>query len=110
MRAVLREDAPWAKAGHEVAFGQLQGRATAPPDERVPPLGSLPVDGLQFDVWRAPTDNDEGYHGPEQNAPAWRALGLDRMHHRVLSRSRRPTPAAIMRTRVAAAAPTPPCA
>ena len=24
---------------------------------------------LRLDVWRAPTDNDEGYHGPEQNAP-----------------------------------------
>jgi beta-galactosidase len=46
-------------------------------------------------VWRAPTDNDEGYHGPEQNAPRWRALGLDRMRHRALGGGRfRVAPAA----------------
>jgi beta-galactosidase len=46
-------------------------------------LGGLALEGLRLDVWRAPTDNDEGDHGPQQLAPLWRAHGLDRMRHRV---------------------------
>jgi beta-galactosidase len=36
-------------------------------------------------VWRAPIDNDHGWHGPEQLEPAWRAAGLHRMTERVLA-------------------------
>ena len=48
-------------------------------------LGDLELVGPRLDVWRAPTDNDEGYHGPEQLAALWRAHGVDRMRHRTLS-------------------------
>lgn len=40
-------------------------------------LAGLPVSGPRLDVWRAPTENDTA--GP---ARSWRALGLDRVHHR----------------------------
>jgi beta-galactosidase len=84
--ASLAADTNWAKAGHEVAWGQV--RAADPPTangyhEGVSPvinadgsitlgpatftargqlvsLGDMPVEGGQLDVWRAPTDNDSG--------------------------------------------------
>jgi beta-galactosidase len=46
-------------------------------------LGELAVEGPRLDLWRAPTDNDEGYHGDESLAPVWRRLGLQRLRHRV---------------------------
>jgi beta-galactosidase len=48
-------------------------------------FGSLDLQGPRLDVWRAPTDNDEGYHGPDQLADLWRSHGLDRMRHRTIS-------------------------
>jgi beta-galactosidase len=45
-------------------------------------LGSLAVDGPRLDVWRAPTDNDS--RGRSPIAQQWRALGLDRMTHRLV--------------------------
>jgi beta-galactosidase len=110
VRAVLAADEPWAPAGHEVAWGQLQltpapGPAAAGGGEAVAAggalslgpgrfdavtgvlsrLGDLALDGPRLDVWRAPTDNDTGTHGPEQLEAAWRALGLHRVRHRVLA-------------------------
>ena len=120
VRAVLASDEPWAPAGHEVAWGQCELAAAPPPaaasPRGLPPgtagefaggvlrrLESLALIGPRLDVWRAPTDNDEGYHGPEQLARAWREHGLHRMHHRTLEL--RETPGAlVLRTRVAAAA------
>jgi beta-galactosidase len=111
VRAVLAAAEPWAPAGHEVAWGQIPvnpgddrapGRAaTAAPaaagdDIALGPavfdrgtgvlrrLGDLALAGPRLDLWRAPTDNDEGYHGPEQNARLWRAAGLDRLRHRTV--------------------------
>jgi beta-galactosidase len=66
-------------------------------------LGALELVGPRLDVWRAPTDNDEGYHGPVQLGPLWRAQGLDRMRHRTLS-VRREGETLVVRTRVAPAA------
>src|SRR6185436_10009850 len=66
-------------------------------------FGGLGLIGPRLDVWRAPTDNDEGYHGPEQLAPVWRAQGLDRMRHRTIS-VERSGDAFVVRTRVAPAA------
>ena len=66
-------------------------------------LGALALIGPRLDVWRAPTDNDEGYHGPEQLAPLWRAHGLDRMRHRTLA-VELDGDALVVRTRVAPAA------
>ena len=100
MRALLAADAPWAPAGHEVAFGQLPVAAAAPRPAagaaprragarialgpgvfdaatgRLVRLGALELDGPRLDVWRAPIDHDAGAHGPEQLAAAWRAAGL----------------------------------
>jgi beta-galactosidase len=111
VRAVLAADAPWAPAGHEVAWGQLliggpaaasatgSGEAAADGDGvltlgpgRFDPatgvlrrLGDLELDGPRLDVWRAPTDNDTGMHGPVQLEAAWRRHGLHRARHRVIA-------------------------
>ena len=120
VRAVLAADEPWGLAGHEVAWGQSLIRAgSASPvvkgsdpfgdadfDPRTGVLrrfGGLELIGPRLDVWRAPTDNDEGYHGPEQLGPVWRAHGLDRMRHRTIS-VERSGDAFVVRTRVAPAA------
>ncbi|GAA2345274.1 glycoside hydrolase family 2 TIM barrel-domain containing protein [Dactylosporangium salmoneum] len=44
-------------------------------------LGELEVAGPRLDVWRAPIDNDR--LGPDPLERRWRALGLDRMTHRL---------------------------
>ena len=120
VRAVLAADEPWAPAGHEVAWGQsLVHAGSASPASRGPipsgdadfdprtgvlrRFGGLELIGPRLDVWRAPTDNDEGYHGPEQLGPVWRAHGLDRMRHRTIS-VERSGDAFVVRTRVAPAA------
>jgi beta-galactosidase len=119
VRAVLAADAPWAHAGHEVAWGQIElrapgaarpGREIALEDAVFDPqtgvlrrIGDLPLIGPRLDVWRAPTDNDEGYHGPEQLAPRWRRIGLDRMRHRTIAVAR-DGDRLVVRTRVAPAA------
>lgn len=131
--AVLAADTPWADAGHEVAWGQLPAPALPLPDPphrvRATPrrgegnvivlgpgtfdatTGTLRyLDGVQLtgpllDVWRAPTDNDEGpawLPGPH-TAEKWRRLGLHRMRHRVDAVE--PGPGAlVVRTRIAPAA------
>ena len=100
VRAVLAQDAPWAPAGHEVAVSQHL--VSSPPprtprggdlsrglfDERTGLLthvGATRVDGPRLDLWRAPTDNDHGTFGPPVEA-GWRAMGLDRLTHRVIDR------------------------
>ena len=111
VQAVLAADTDWAPAGHEVAWGQIPvspGQPLPPPRRHASPvvdenglrlgpgafdpisgrlraLGSLEVEGLRLDVWRAPTDNDRG--APEDGgglAAQWRDLGLHRMRHRVI--------------------------
>ncbi|WP_327372937.1 DUF4981 domain-containing protein [Streptomyces sp. NBC_01216] len=109
VRAELAADVPWASAGHEVAWGQSRvsepvpptpargaradgtgGRITLGPaafDARTgEPLtiGGIPVTGLRLDVWRAPTDNDNGSarRPDERYGPLWRELGLHRVRHR----------------------------
>ena len=67
-------------------------------------LGDLELIGPRLDVWRAPTDNDEGYHGPEQLAALWRTHGLDRMRHRTRLGRGSSGDTLLVRTRVAAAA------
>ncbi|MFI1978304.1 glycoside hydrolase family 2 TIM barrel-domain containing protein [Streptomyces wedmorensis] len=111
VRASLAHDTLWAPAGHEVAWGQIPVTPAAPaPREarRVRParasglitlgpgvfdartgepvaVGPVPVTGLRLDVWRAPTDNDEGapWQPDERHGPVWRELGLHRMRHRL---------------------------
>ncbi|HKN98099.1 MAG TPA: beta-galactosidase, partial [Pseudonocardiaceae bacterium] len=99
---------PWADAGHEIAWGQAPlvepparvvpatartsdgGRRLGPGefDEcgRLVALAGIAVTGPRLDLWRAPTDNDEGYHGAgETVAQEWRRVGLHRLRHRVVS-------------------------
>ncbi|SED85766.1 beta-galactosidase [Streptomyces misionensis] len=110
VRAALAADAPWADRGHVVAWGQFPAsertaphvRATARPrtgdgvltlgpgtfDARSGALvavGDVAVDGLRLDVWRAPTDNDEGaaWQSEPRCGPLWRGIGLHRMRHRL---------------------------
>ncbi|KUJ69646.1 beta-galactosidase [Streptomyces albus subsp. albus] len=112
VRARLAEDTAWAPAGHLVAWAQWEhpGRpahAPEPGPAAVPrrtgraivlgpgtfdaatgtltSLDGLPVDGPRLDVWRAPTDNDNGadWQPDERYGLIWRAIGLHRMRHRV---------------------------
>ncbi|MFB7245800.1 glycoside hydrolase family 2 TIM barrel-domain containing protein [Streptomyces populi] len=109
VRAVLADDTVWAPRGHVVAWTQLSVAEPAPPSvtasappvpgERVITLGpgtfdartgallavgGVEVTGPRLDVWRAPTDNDNGAHwqSDARHGPLWRALGLHRMRHR----------------------------
>lgn len=129
VRAVLRDDTPWAPAGHEVAWGEVllepppavrpleltasprkvpDGVALGPGlfDERtgrLRRLGPLTLDGPLLDCWRAPTSNDLGGSGDRQLAGRWRALGLHRLRHRVVELSVQ-ADALVLVTRVAPAA------
>ncbi|QES44513.1 beta-galactosidase [Streptomyces venezuelae] len=112
VRASLADDTTWAPKGHLVAWAQLPveygmilpvpGGATPTTDAggRHITLGAATFDartgtlvafhdreitGPRLDVWRAPTDNDNGMPWrPEPSvADRWRALGLHRMQHRI---------------------------
>jgi beta-galactosidase len=105
IRATLADDAAWAPAGHEIAWGQAVLRSATPPVPATgtPPrhsggrislgaatfdartgsllrLGDLDIDGPTVELWRAPTDNDIGA-GLDRD---WRAIGLHRLHQRVV--------------------------
>ena len=117
VRAVLAKDEPWAPAGHEIAWAQRvpepvpvrrPTRASRPDPALFDPrtgrlnrIGNLPVTGPRLDLWRAPTDNDRLGHDPV--ADAWRRIGLDRLHHRLLGIDTE-ADAVVVRTRVAPAA------
>ncbi|MGW1210146.1 glycoside hydrolase family 2 TIM barrel-domain containing protein [Streptomyces sp. NPDC002499] len=130
VRAVLAEDTLWAPKGHEVAWGQVAvatrplpavaasdapvvgerlitlGPATF--DARTGDLrtiGGVHVTGLRLDVWRAPTDNDDGaeWQSDTRYGLLWRKFGLHRMRHR-LDAVEVGEDALTVRTRVAPAA------
>ncbi|WP_105968872.1 glycoside hydrolase family 2 TIM barrel-domain containing protein [Streptomyces geranii] len=130
VRALLADATAWGKKDHEVAWGQLpvSGRvpasvaATDRPtasekliylgpasfDARTGALrtiGSRDVRDLRLDVWRAPTDNDDGaaWQPDERYGMLWRKLGLHRMRHRLDSVESGDN-ALTVRTRVAPAA------
>ncbi|MEV0319293.1 glycoside hydrolase family 2 TIM barrel-domain containing protein [Streptomyces sp. NPDC050658] len=49
-------------------------------------LGGVPLPGTpRLDVWRAPTDNDDGasWQSDRRHGVLWRELGLDRIQHRL---------------------------
>ncbi|MEU0832120.1 glycoside hydrolase family 2 TIM barrel-domain containing protein [Streptomyces sp. NPDC005969] len=110
VRAVLAEDAAWAGRGHVVAWGQQAVGAVVPAATAVGSrpeaadgviilgcgvfdaatgalvrLGEVPVEAPRLDVWRAPTDNDNGaaWQPDERYGLRWRELGLHRMRHRI---------------------------
>jgi beta-galactosidase len=133
--AVLAEDTAWAAAGHAIASAQAAVPAAVPSihrtrvgrrrtsDERLDPagtfaiggatfadgalvaLGSTPVSGPRLELWRAPTDNDDGAHmgsydvsdpmeGRGLGVPGLsyalqgRAAGLDRLSARLVDMRR----------------------
>ncbi|MGN9912842.1 glycoside hydrolase family 2 TIM barrel-domain containing protein [Phytohabitans sp. LJ34] len=96
VRAVLAAGTAWAPAGHVVAWGQAPvvppARAFRPAgafrgvrfdDGQLVRLGDLDLSGPVLDVWRAPIENDRGQGFRNDVTRAWRAVGLDRMLHRV---------------------------
>ncbi|MFI5801441.1 glycoside hydrolase family 2 TIM barrel-domain containing protein [Streptomyces sp. NPDC051561] len=114
VRALLAEPTAWAPAEHLVAWGQFSTPAApAPPPapsgspgvrprregDRITlgpatfdaptgaphSLGRTPLGALRLDLWRAPTDNDNGapWQPDTRYGPLWRDLGLHRMQHRV---------------------------
>ncbi|MEV1078125.1 glycoside hydrolase family 2 TIM barrel-domain containing protein [Streptomyces sp. NPDC050211] len=130
VRALLAEDTAWGKKDHEVAWAQLPvaGRSlpsvvasdTPSASERLiyvgpasfdvrtgalKTIGRLDVTDLRLDVWRAPTDNDEGasWQDDVRWAHMWRKYGLHRMRHR-LDGVELNDDALTVRTRVAPAA------
>ncbi|MFH8932806.1 glycoside hydrolase family 2 TIM barrel-domain containing protein [Streptomyces griseosporeus] len=130
VRAVLAADTAWAPRGHVVAWGQFPVTARQAPavaatarpvrgadritlgpaafDARTGALlsiGAVAVRGLRLDVWRAPTDNDDGasWQDDVRHGPLWRRLGLHRMRHR-LDAVETAGDALTVRTRVAPAA------
>ena len=68
-------------------------------------IGGVDVTGLRLDVWRAPTDNDDGaaWQTDDRYGVLWRKLGLHRMRHR-LDAVELGEDALTVRTRVAPAA------
>ncbi|WP_030160046.1 glycoside hydrolase family 2 TIM barrel-domain containing protein [Glycomyces sp. NRRL B-16210] len=110
VRAVLAEDAPWAGAGHGIAWGQARlasaeraaptGSTAAPTAldrgwrlgdaafdalGRLTSLGGLELDGPRLDLWRAPTDNDlRSWHTPLADRWKSRNAALHRLEHKVL--------------------------
>ncbi|MFF9281642.1 glycoside hydrolase family 2 TIM barrel-domain containing protein [Streptomyces griseosporeus] len=130
VRAVLAADTAWAPRGHLVAWGQFPVTARQAPavaatarpvrgadritlgpaafDARTGALlsiGAVAVRDLRLDVWRAPTDNDNGasWQDDVRHGPLWRRLGLHRMRHR-LDAVEPSGDALTVRTRVAPAA------
>jgi beta-galactosidase len=138
--AALAADTSWAETGHIVATSQLDASTAlpvhAPPhpptwedaegtvrlgtaefhDGRLLRIGGRRVTGPRLELFRAPTDNDNGASDVDplisdrsltgvSSATQWRALGLDRLTHRVLQV--REAPGALQTlTRVSSAANT----
>ncbi|MDO0937580.1 glycoside hydrolase family 2 TIM barrel-domain containing protein [Streptomyces sp. DG2A-72] len=110
VRALLAQETAWAPKGHVVAWAQLpvterlkpsvtasespavsEGTVHLGPasfDARTGALrtiGGVDVTGLRLDVWRAPTDNDDGapWQSDVRFGVLWRKYGLHRMRHRL---------------------------
>jgi beta-galactosidase len=130
VRAALADDTAWGPRGHVVAWAQVPVVEAVPPRLRssVAPMpggrvtalgpgtfdartgallsiGGVEVTGPRLDVWRAPTDNDDGAHwqSDARLGTLWRTLGLHRMRHR-LDGVEPGEDALTVRTRVAPAA------
>ncbi len=123
---VLAESSAWAPAGHEVAWCQAgtpagplaaisagsasrvtgDGIALGPAvfdaaTGRLRTLGGLAVGGPELNLWRAPTDNDNGVHstdvGRGPDAATWETLGLHVLGSRTVSVSASDTGLVVVR-------------
>ncbi|WP_369173327.1 glycoside hydrolase family 2 TIM barrel-domain containing protein [Streptomyces sp. R28] len=130
VRALLAADTAWAPKDHVVAWGQFPVSARPLPavaasdgptaSERLITLGPASFDARtgalrtiggvevtapRLDVWRAPTDNDDGaeWQTDTRYGMLWRKYGLHRMRHR-LDAVELGDDALTVRTRVAPAA------
>ncbi|WP_151475477.1 glycoside hydrolase family 2 TIM barrel-domain containing protein [Streptomyces albicerus] len=131
VRAALAADTVWGPKGHLVAWAQLpfseRPLVTVAASERpvlddqecitlgpavfgartgeLATINGIDVIDLKLDVWRAPTDNDEGaeWQPDIRYGALWRKLGLHRMQHR-LDAVELSDDALTVRTRVAPAA------
>ncbi|MGC9541383.1 glycoside hydrolase family 2 TIM barrel-domain containing protein [Streptomyces sp. UG1] len=130
VRALLASDTAWGPKDHEVAWGQFPVAARPLPtvsatdrptaseklihlgpasfDLRTGALktiGDVEVTAPRLDVWRAPTDNDDGaeWQTDTRYGMLWRKYGLHRMRHR-LDAVELSDDALTVRTRVAPAA------
>lgn len=130
VRALLAEDTAWGKKDHQVAWAQLPVTERSLPtvvpgdgptasekliylgpasfDARsgaLKTIGGVDVTGLRLDVWRAPTDNDDGasWQDDTRYGLLWRKYGFHRMQHR-LDGVELGEDALTVRTRVAPAA------
>ncbi|MBV7695889.1 glycoside hydrolase family 2 TIM barrel-domain containing protein [Streptomyces sp. TRM70350] len=110
VRALLAADTVWGPKDHEVAWGQFPVSARPSPtvaatdrptaseklihlgpasfDARTGALktiGGIEVTAPRLDVWRAPTDNDDGaeWQTDTRYGLLWRKYGLHRMRHRL---------------------------
>lgn len=129
--AVLAESAPWAPAGHEIAWGQHSAALVSPLATGAAPvvdadvvrvanvalsrrtgeplsIGGLEISGFALGLWRAPTDNDLGVAWDEPQlasiARRWEDAGLDRLQSRLVDirlSDDDADPALIVTTRVA---------
>jgi beta-galactosidase len=70
---------PTAVDGSTISFGEARFDAAT---GMLTHLGSLAVIGPRLDLWRAPIDNDRWFSWAARE-PAWHALGLDRLEHRI---------------------------
>ncbi|MEU1943737.1 glycoside hydrolase family 2 TIM barrel-domain containing protein [Streptomyces sp. NPDC020125] len=136
VEARLAAPTAWAEAGHTVAWAQLpttasditgraralaSGEAARRDGDRIvlgpgvfdaatgalTALGGLPVtEPPRLDIWRAPTDNDNGasWQPDERWGLIWRTFGLHRVRHRTDAVETTPDGALTVRTRVAPAA------
>ncbi|MFI6550296.1 glycoside hydrolase family 2 TIM barrel-domain containing protein [Streptomyces prunicolor] len=110
VRASLAADTAWGTAGLVIGWGQFPLTARPLPsvsalagpvlaDRRITlgpatfdartgelkTIGAVDVTGLRLDVWRAPTDNDDGasWQTDVRFGLLWRKFGLHRMRHRL---------------------------
>ncbi|WP_405864658.1 DUF4981 domain-containing protein [Streptomyces sp. NBC_01515] len=130
VRASLAAETAWGPAGHVIGWGQFPVAARPLPsvsavagpvldDRRITlgpatfdartgelrTIGAVDVTGLRLDIWRAPTDNDDGasWQTDVRFGLLWRKFGLHRMRHR-LDGVELSEDALTVRTRVAPAA------
>ncbi len=110
--ARLAEATAWAAEGHELAWGQ-SGRVPAatgpvpgtepvrhepaglrlgpatfdPASGRMTDFAGSPVDGPRLNLWRAPTDNDNGmdHHLKRRDAAGWTRTRLDKFRGRLVT-------------------------